>query len=190
MKEKMKKRNISVLFFGLVSCASIIHADAIIYPLSLVPAMGNPWWMVLQFLPIVLLEACILKKYLKIMYVEAVRFSFYANFVSTLAGIPIGLILNYGGFGNFFGLYPSAYGPTYHILETLTLFLLCFFLSWGIEYWVIRQMISGVSHRILNRAVLYANLLSYAGITLWWIFILFSDDRLGFIYFGGYKLLL
>jgi hypothetical protein len=185
----MKCKNI-IKILAVFLCSTVsMYADAILFPLSLIPSVGNPWWMVVQFFPIVFLEAFIFKKYLKVVFLKAVKLSFCANFVSTFAGIPFGVIVNRGGFGNFLGLYPSSYGLIYSALETIILILSCFVLSYYVEYLVIRQMHHVGDGKTVRRAVLYANLASYGCIVAWWIFIIVSNDAAGFVRIGGYKIM-
>ncbi len=156
--------------------------------------------VVLMLIPTVLLEGFLLKFWLRISSRRALKASLIANAASTIAGVPLATLLAYLGtaavspwtrqiiqkehwqspLGDFVmaianSSYISAYvveAPWLLPAALLIILVPAFFLSWLLEYWIVRGMLikrpaagvtepETVSAASINRAVRRANFVSY-----------------------------
>ena len=109
-------------------------------------------WSVLLFMPIVVVEAWVLRGDLRLAYRRALATAFAANLLSTLAGIVVPVLTT--PFGSTEGAVSSA--------VTLLLFVPLFHLSRTIEAAYTRWRLAGVDRAEIARSVNRVNLVSYA----------------------------
>jgi len=151
--------------------------------------------MVVALLPVVFLEAIVLRYSLVITYKQATKASFLTNLASTLLGIPMSwlllvLIQTITGGDRAYGLktpltkflavtwqapwlipYES---DLYWMIPAAGLFLLIpfFFFSWCVEYLVARRILKGVDPISTRRGVRNANIASYGVLALYLMMVL------------------
>ena len=151
--------------------------------------------MVLSLLPIVLVEALILWRTLKIEFHRSIKAAASANALSTLVGIPVTwfllVVLQFlTGGDRAFGLntplkkllavtwqapwlvpYDSS---LYWMVPTAGLVLLIpfFSASWWLEHLVAKRVLKEIETKRVRRVVLYANLVSYGMFALYLLFVL------------------
>ena len=151
--------------------------------------------MVVALLPVVFLEAIVLRYSLVITYKQATKASFLTNLASTLLGIPMSwlllvLIQTITGGDRAYGLktpltkflavtwqapwlipYES---DLYWMIPAAGLFLLIpfFFVSWCVEYLVARRILKGVNPISTRRGVRNANIASYGVLALYLMMVL------------------
>jgi hypothetical protein len=134
--------------------------------------------LIVLLIPIILIEAHVLRKGVDIPIGRARRVAIASNLVSTLAGVPMtwGVLLMLqsvfgytdGGTGTltrflFGAAWIAGEGQsTWYFAAVIAYLVVLFFLaSWGIEYLVSRQMLADCPPREVNRAVLRGNVYSY-----------------------------
>jgi len=151
--------------------------------------------MVVTLLPVVCLEAIVLRCSIGITYKQATKASFLTNLASTLLGIPMSwlllvLIQMITGGDRAYGLktpltkflavtwqapwlipYES---DLYWMIPAAGLFLLIpfFFVSWCVEYLVARRILKGVDPISTRRGVRNANIASYGLLALYLVMVL------------------
>ncbi len=170
----------------VILCAAVpARADALLPTVALISPIT-----VFLLIPIIAIEAWYVSRFLKLRFWKATRVMALANVVSTIVGIPITFALSsvqnqamthvYGSEkANFnkwmatgdqsarafsFGHYP---GWAFLLGAVVTL-IVCFLVSWWVEYivarWRLRDVIAQAqfSRQQVNKAVRNANLLSYS----------------------------
>lgn len=170
--------------FVLVSSCQAVYADAGL-PMIIVVMPS----MVILLVPIILIEAYILMKQLKLKYNHAITSASLGNIVSTIIGVPItwGIlamieIWTTGGrwygdtwLGNFISvtlqapwMVPVDDPKDYWMLSAAMAFLMIpfFFVSWLIEGFFVKITIEKNLRSKAYRASFYANLASYAFLEL------------------------
>jgi hypothetical protein len=155
--------------------------------------------MAIALVPVILVESYVLFKQLSIAGRSALKASSFANLASTVIGIPltwialVALQLVTGG-GNAYGLDTAPrrllavtwqapwlipYGKNLRWMipsATLTLLVPFFFVSWWIEYHVVRRTLKSTDRARVLIAVRNANLMSY-GLLAITVIALFLIDR-------------
>lgn len=194
MKTSSRKKRVLVYALWLfVAAPAVCQADAGVPMIFLtLPAM------ILALVPIILVEAFMASRCLKLPFRGLLKGVGVANVVSTVIGTPITWILlvvlqaaTYGGGvsnlatprGRFLAVTLEAPwlstadtpGADW-VLPTATLFLLVpfFFVSWGVEYLVMRYFLRGAEKGPLWKTVGKMNFVSYCGlalcVVLGWVF--------------------
>jgi hypothetical protein len=160
---------------------SVASADAGLPMLAIVwPGMG------LSLVPVIAIEIVVMIRMLKTPWARTSAVVAGANVVTTLVGVPltwvvlvaVQMLAGGGGVGPDFGtvlgkafavtvqapwLLPYATDNPWMVpAAALVLLVPFFFVSWLIEYWVARWTMRDVDHELLNRAVMFANIASYA----------------------------
>lgn len=146
--------------------------------------------MVLSLLPIIAVEAHVLRRALDVPGKRAVKAVVWTNLLSTFIGIPLSWILLVGvqflvdsgrphGLETLQGkilsvtvqapvLMPYNEGAGWMVPAALLVLMVPFFFaSWWSEYWLARFLFKDRERPTVWRAVRNANLVSYALLTLW-----------------------
>ncbi|HSB08465.1 MAG TPA: hypothetical protein VLM38_03055 [Blastocatellia bacterium] len=155
--------------------------------------------MLVALLPIIVIEALVLRQYLTIPLSKAGEASGLANLASTFIGVPMTWVtlvaaqLLTGG-GRAFGLKTLAdkflavtwqtpwlipyERNLYWMIPTAALVLLVpfFFVSWYLEYLVAGRILKDFDAKKTKRAVAYANLTSYALLALYLVIVLATSN--------------
>ena len=170
---------------ALVVVPSVAFADAGLPMLAFVwPGMG------FALVPVIVIETVVMMRLLKTTLGRTAVVMTVANLVTTVVGVPLtwgamfGLqaLLGGGGAGPDIGtIAGKVFAVTVQapwllpyqeqirwMVPAAALFLLVpfFFASWLIEYWVARWTMRDLDRRALRRAVMWANLASYALLAL------------------------
>lgn len=146
--------------------------------------------MLIALVPIILLEAFVARPYLKLPIGRILKGSGLANLFSTLIGIPVTwsllvvLQIVTGGTKAYGLATPLARvlavtwqapwlipyeGDLRWMLPAATLFLLIpfFFVSWWVEFLVMKHILKEVEIKLLKRTVGWMNFISYCGLALY-----------------------
>jgi Na+-translocating ferredoxin:NAD+ oxidoreductase RnfE subunit len=178
-------RERGVLFLSAVVIASAVPAIALAN--AGVPMIGIVYpGMGILLIPVIVLEFVVLRRRLKSPARRTAVMTTVSNLVSTGVGVPltwavlVGLQAVTGGGGpgpSFDTLVGKLLAVTWQApwmmpyesdlfwmvpVAALVLLVPFFFVSWLIEYELSRLFMRGVDKAVLRRAVLFANLLSYA----------------------------
>jgi hypothetical protein len=166
------------IFLIFLFSTTSIFCNAILFPITLIPAWGWSWgigieFLLAQFALVILIEAFVVKKYLSWTYVQALGNVALANAVSTLVGIPLGLCLDHFMFAsaldfNAAGNSLKFLAKNLHMDQAVIVYLLMlglvifyFYVSVFIEYAVIAGWNKTVNRAQVYTAVWYANRASY-----------------------------
>jgi hypothetical protein len=144
--------------------------------------------MLVALLPIIALESCLVARRLGMRFRQTLVPVGAGNALSTFVGIPItwavlAMVESLVGAQSYSVDTPLqkitvviAQAPwlsyyrfdLYWMIPAAALVLLVpfFFVSWGVEYWLVRRMLREAAPGAVNRAVRNANLASYAGLAL------------------------
>ena len=154
----------------LVFFALFIFSPQAAWGNLIIPLLALQWpLMWIAFAPIVLVETWVIHKYLAGIPKKALlKATFWANFTSTLIGIPLTFLIaspiNLHPTGSKFFIISSWFGKKveFSLFFALTLWWFFFFpVSYHIEKWVARKFLGSSSSAQINKAVFKANLTSY-----------------------------
>jgi hypothetical protein len=178
-----------VLFVGMAvgfaAVPAVALADAGLPMLAFMwPGMGY------ALIPVIVIETIVMMRMLKTALGRTAVVVTVANLVTTVAGVPLTWALAFGvqllmGGGGVGPSVDTIAGKLFAVtvqapwllpyvdqspwmIPAAALFLLVpfFFASWLIEYWVARWTMRDIDHGDLRRAVMWANLASYALLAL------------------------
>ncbi len=113
--------------------------------------------MIVALLPVIPLEAVVLARLLKLPFKRALYLAFIANLWSTLAGIVLGIVIDV----TLMGLTGSS-GAEFTRGAALVMLVPMFFITWGLEYRLLKKHVVALPATRVRRSVFAANLLSYA----------------------------
>ena len=192
----MKKRIFYILLFSVITPVSAWANAGLPMIVIAMPLMLS------ALIPIIGIEAYIIKRKLNLSFRDAMVSSATANVISTIIGVPItwgilylmqisialmlgGISSGYSGFtmGAFFQKFLTVIWEspwllnsrdTYWMIPTAQLILLVpfFFSSWKIEYFVVKRINRQLQLRAINLTCFRANLITYLLLALVVIFVL------------------
>lgn len=172
----------------VVACFSAQDAFAnVALPFVFVTVPG----MVLALLPVVIVEAYVIKKQLHVPYESARSVSISANLCTTFLGVPltwvvaviaeiicgyyvgcfshsspIGKVLGFMVLGSVILLDPTKGNDDFLFVALQSAWILvpCFFASWWIEYLVAAKKLKDIPKKQVKTAIMWANLYSYGAL--------------------------
>lgn len=184
--KRLKKFIIPTIIFSLF-ITSPAHANIGI-PMIFVTFPG----MLLALLPIIAIESKIHFRYFSFDKIRIIKYTALTNSVSTIFGIPVAWLIHTALFllfghvyselfpaGNFYSISGTSLflqatlgaawlGPIndelFWMVPAACIFLLIpyFFVSWFVEYFIMRKLIKNDENELCKSATLNANLVSYA----------------------------
>jgi len=159
--------------------------------------------MLYALLPIVLIEAYVLRRSLHVSTGRSLVYAAVSNLVSTLVGIPLTWLILVAfqlltGGGGAYGiqtlpqkilavtwqapwLIPYEGSMKWMVPSAMLVLLIPFFFaSWFCEYWTIRLlggiMVEAVSNKEIKKACLYANAVTYGAIAVLGVCLILSNN--------------
>jgi hypothetical protein len=151
--------------------------------------------MILLLIPIILIEAAILRKYLDTGYMKTLMASTLANVLSTIAGLPmahafslaLGFVTQKEGWVDKDLL---SYPSTAEFLATAIQLLVAFFVSVYLEGLVVGKVFKLIEKLKIKQAVWMANEATYSGLMLFSYLFHPPIDMPGFRFLGFFVLML
>lgn len=161
-------------FLGVFGVVLVLPSAA--YANAGVPVIGTTaGFMIMLLIPIILIEAAILRKYLDIGYKKALGPSVRANLLSTIAGLPLAFVFTWA-LGE--ATQTSGWIVTEDIsaafLAIALQLLVAFFVSVYLEYLVVGKAFKQIEKVKIKQAVWRANEVTYSAFILFFLLPIFA----------------
>lgn len=127
--------------------------------------------MVVGLVPVILIEAPVLSRVLKVKFLRGLWLSFLANLASTILGAIIGVAIDIP----FILALGTGFPPVFWV--ALAALVPMFFITWWIERRVVGRMQPPDTTLLVKRATLVANAISYAALAVA-VVLFYPDDPL------------
>lgn len=161
-------------FLGVFGVVLVLPSAA--YANAGVPVIGTTVsTMIMLLIPIILIEAAILRKYLDIGYKKAIKPSMCANVLSTIAGLPMAFVFT-------LALGEATQTSEWIVTEDISAaflaialqLLVAFFVSVYLEYLVVGKAFKQIEKVKIKQAVWRANEVTYSAFILFFLLPIFA----------------